>query len=473
MLARRASSSVLVADAAIVGSGVIGNAIALELSREAKLNVLVVDALPAAGSGSTSFSSGILRTMYSVPDAARFASEGASYFEGWRDYLEIPSFDADEEPTATLSRCGGLILRNPASADFLDKVLAAHEQVPGLEYEELTANEIAARFPDMDAASCFSPLSRVDETTFGEISNSARGNGGAYFPRTAYVADPQLAARDLANAARRTGRTAFAYGARVVSVDRRRGADGALRVGGVSLADGRRVEAPIVVNAAGPFSSAITRMAFPSSSEEIANDMRLTTRAMRQEVAYVPWRDAPGRLPLCSDLDAGIYFRPHGSDALLVGSTEPACDRPYLDVAIADPDEVQRPDGALAGLTDQWTNQVYRAALRLPNMPIPRAGESRGVAACYDVTEDWMPIYDKSSLPGYYMAIGTSGNQFKCAGVAGRLMREIVVRNETTGEDTDRSEWTFDLERTNGSIDPRAMFGRCRKVLETSGSVLG
>ena len=28
-----------------------------------------------------------------------------------------------------------------------------------------------------------------------------------------------------------------------------------------------------------------------------------------------------------------------------------------------------------------------------------------------DVSDDWIPIYDQSSLPGYYMAIGTSGNQ--------------------------------------------------------------
>ena len=31
--------------------------------------------------------------------------------------------------------------------------------------------------------------------------------------------------------------------------------------------------------------------------------------------------------------------------------------------------------------------------------------------ACYDASEDWTPIYDKSKLNGYFMAIGTSGNQ--------------------------------------------------------------
>jgi len=322
--------------------------------------------------------------------------------------------------------------------------------------------------------SCYAPPVRADDPQFGDASATDRGEGGVYFSQTAYVPDPQLAARNLADAARRTGRVEFVYNALVASVDKGRTG----RVSGLTLADGRRVEAPVVVNAAGPNSSQITRMAFEEGEGDrcrrlgdFDNDMRLTTRAMRQEVSYVPWKDAPSRLPLCSDLDAGIYFRPHGPDTLLVGSTEPACDRPFLDVSIEDPDEVQRPEGALAGLTDQWTNQVYRAALRMPEMPIPRAGESRGVVACYDVTEDWVPIYDKSSLPGYYMAIGTSGNQFKCAGVAGRLMREIVVRNEA-GEDTDAG-WTFSLERSGTAIEPCAMFGRRRDVLETSGSVLG
>ena len=44
----------------------------------------------------------------------------------------------------------------------------------------------------------------------------------------------------------------------------------------------------------------------------------------------------------------------------------------------------------------------------------------------YDVSNDWIPIYDRSSIDGYYMAIGTSGNQFKCTGPAGLLMASII-----------------------------------------------
>ena len=60
----------------------------------------------------------------------------------------------------------------------------------------------------------------------------------------------------------------------------------------------------------------------------------------------------------------------------------------------------------------------------------PGASGTQGIVAMYDVTTDWTPIYDKSALPGYYMAIGTSGNQFKNAGPVGKLMAALVVDGE-------------------------------------------
>ena len=47
-----------------------------------------------------------------------------------------------------------------------------------------------------------------------------------------------------------------------------------------------------------------------------------------------------------------------------------------------------------------------------------------------------MPIYDKSDLPGFYMAVGTSGNQFKNAPVAGHLMATLIDAVEN-GHDHD------------------------------------
>ena len=155
----------------------------------------------------------------------------------------------------------------------------------------------------------------------------------------------------------------------------------------------------------------------------------------------------------------------HGSEVggkVLIGGQEPACDVPEY---------VPDPDACREALSDNWTSLVYRAALRMPGLRVPNTAQ--GIVAMYDVTEDWMPVYDKSALEGYFMAIGTSGNQFKNAGVAGRLMRELIEASEG-GRDLDASPLQFRLQRVPGehTIDT-ATFSRRRPRLATSGSVMG
>ncbi|CAJ1432118.1 unnamed protein product [Effrenium voratum] len=327
-----------------------------------------------------------------------------------------------EDPPGGLARlraCGALTLRAPQSKVFLERVVASHRAV-GLPFEEWDADEIRRRLR-FDLQS-YGPQVRIDDDSFGEPTGPDLSSG-VYFPKTGYVSDPMLAACNLQAAAQATGRADFAFGREVTELLRRGGRAAGVRCGEEVF------EAPVVINVAGPHSSQITRLAF----EEGENDMAISTRPMRQEVAYVnsppnvSWGD-DGEGLLCTDLDTGIYFRPEVGGKILVGSVEPSCDDPFH-IYPSDPEAVY-PGGELASLTDQWTNQVYRLALRVPTLPLPEAGNVQGCAACYDVTEDlghdWVPIYDKSALPGFYMAIGTSGNQFKNAGPAARLMRELI-----------------------------------------------
>jgi len=63
-------------DAIIIGSGVIGNSVATELSR-AGFRTLNIEKLGGAGRGSTGYSSGICRMMYSIKESVQFAWDGA------------------------------------------------------------------------------------------------------------------------------------------------------------------------------------------------------------------------------------------------------------------------------------------------------------------------------------------------------------------------------------------------------------
>ena len=86
---------------------------------------------------------------------------------------------------------------------------------------------------------------------------------------------------------------------------------------------------------------------------------------------------------------------------------------------------VENPDDFNRQVTrEQWEAQVYRCARRIPTLPIPE--EMKGVVDLYDCSDDWIPIYDKSDLGGFYMAVGTSGNQFKNGPVVGHCMAELI-----------------------------------------------
>ncbi len=129
-----------------------------------------------------------------------------------------------------------------------------------------------------------------------------------------------------------------------------------------------------------------------------------------------------------------------------------------------DPDEYDQ------NFTNQWTTQVMREAQRVRGLRVP--GQARGLVDLYDVADDWIPIYDRSDLPGFYMAVGTSGNQFKNAPVAGKLMAELIEQVEA-GRDHDADPVALDMPYTRRSCNI-GFFSRLRKLNpDSSYSVIG
>jgi len=197
----------------------------------------------------------------------------------------------------------------------------------------------------------------------------------------------------------------------------------------------------------------------------VEEGMRVKTRSLRHEVHHVP---APPGVDFerdgchVSDADSGIYFRPDTGNSILVGSEDPPCDPK---IWIDDPDSFDR------GVTrEQWEAQVYRLARRIPSLAIPH--EQRGLVDLYDVSDDWIPIYDRSDLAGFYMAVGTSGNQFKNAGVVGLLMAELIDACEN-GHDHDRSPVQVRTRYTGVTLDA-GFYSRLRVTNPNSSfSVLG
>jgi len=106
----------------------------------------------------------------------------------------------------------------------------------------------------------------------------------------------------------------------------------------------------------------------------------------------------------------------------------------------------------------------------VPSLGIP--SKTRGVVDLYDASTDWIPIYDKSSLPGFYMACGTSGNQYKNAPIAGKLMASLIDYCEN-GNDHDADPMKFTLPYLGLETDA-GFYSRKRPInRESSFSVLG
>jgi len=158
--------------------------------------------------------------------------------------------------------------------------------------------------------------------------------------------------------------------------------------------------------------------------------------------------------------DAAIYTRPEIGNNILIGSEDPPCDEHRW----VDPDDYDR------NFSDQWTVQVQRLAQRFPGLGI--SSRLQGCVDLYDVTEDWIPLYDRSCVDGFYMACGTSGNQFKNAPVAGKAMAALIEYCEA-GNDHDARPMRYRLEHLDHEID-MATFSRLREVNQDSTfSVLG
>ena len=394
-------------DAIVIGAGVIGAAIGFELSKKG-YRTLNVDKLPAAGYGPTSNSCSIVRAHYSTYDGVAMAYENFFYWDDWPNYLGVE----DERGPAKYMKCGTVLLKGQDG--HYKKVLEQFDAV-GVPYEDWDLGTFREKVPEYSVSGFFPPT-RPENDSFWEKPSEAI-DGAIYTPDSGYVNDPQLASHNLQHAAEAVGGQ-FRFNEEVVRIRRSGGG-----VDGVTLKTGEEIDAPVVVNVAGPWSFVINRMA------DVEKGMNIKTRALRHKVHHIP---APADFDYehhgchTSDGDQAIYFRPEVGNHILVGSEDPECDP---QIWVEDPNDFGR-----EVTRAQWEAQVYRLARRIPGIKVPN--EPKGVVDLYDVSDDWIPIYDKSDLGGFYMAIGTSGNQFKNAAGVAHLMADLIDACEN-GHDHD------------------------------------
>ena len=426
------------AKAIVIGAGVIGSSIAFEMAAQG-YEVIAVDKAQGPGQGSTSASSAVVRFNYSTFDAVALAWESFHCWKNWPGHL-----GEKQERYSKMIDVGVVMLDAPVISG--EKTSQLFDAV-GIPYEVWNSTDLSKNVTGIDAGKYWPPK-KLDDDGFWEDAKEPLG--AIFTPNGGYIDDPLLATENLAQAALSAGVT-FRFKSKVTKILREGN-----KVTGVELDGSEKILADIAINAGGPWSNRINELA------GVGQDFTISVKPMRQEVHQIntPMNLLPG--PIVGDLDLGTYMRSTPTGSTLIGGTEPECDR--LDWV----DDVEAVN--LNRTKELFEAQVTRAARRFPALKIPNSPS--GIAGIYDVAADWTPIYDRTELDGFFVAIGTSGNQFKNAPMVGKLMTELVdaVR---AGRDHDVDPVKVRAKRTGNEINLGAFSRKRLFNADNTGTVMG
>jgi len=424
--------------AIVIGAGVIGCSIAFEMAAKG-YEVTTVDKAQSPGQGSTSASSAVVRFNYSTFDAVALAWESFHCWKNWPQHL-----GKKQERYSKMIDVGVVMLDAPVISG--EKTSQLFDAV-GIPYKVWNSTELSKNITGIDAGKYWPPK-RLDDEAFWEDAEESLG--AIFTPNGGYIDDPLLATENLAQAAMTAG-VSFRFKSKVTAILKEGN-----KVIGVEVDGNEKILADIVVNAGGPWSNRINELA------GVGQDFTITVKPMRQEVHQIntPMNLLPG--PIIGDLDLGIYMRSTPTGSTLIGGTEPECDQ--LDWV----DDVEAVN--LNRTKELFEAQVTRAARRLPALKIPNSPS--GIAGVYDVAADWTPIYDRTDLVGFFVAIGTSGNQFKNAPMVGKLMTELIEAVRA-GKDHDIDPVKVRAERTGNEINLGAFSRKRAFNADNTGTVMG
>ena len=368
----------LSSDVVVIGGSVVGSSAAWNLRQDGfEGRIVVVERDPSYAVASASLAMGGIRQQFCTRVTVQMVQHSV---ELWKTFDQRFA-RANYTPRAWFRQRGYLFLADSAAAATAMQRYEA-ERRAGARVQLLSRDDIRALVPDL----------ALDDIVFG-----------IFGPDDGYAA-PREVLSGL--------RAAAAEGAEfiedeVVGIDVSNGA-----ATGVRLASGRRVDAPVVVNAAGAWSGRVARMAGLNVPVEPMRQMLFRATLPR------PW---PYRFPMVID-PGGVHWR-HDDP---VSADDP-------DRIIAAFTKWDEPLGEnFAAASERWEAEFLPALVaRVPSFSGLR--DARGWSGLYEMTPDHNPVFgEHPAVRGLIFASGFSGHGLMMSPATGKIVSELVRTGRST-----------------------------------------
>ena len=352
------------ADVVIIGGGIIGVSIAYHLALK-KAGRIVLLEKGQLGEGSTSRCVGGIRLQFSTEINICFSLESMKAFEHFEE-----EFGVDPE----FKRIGYLFLATTPQEMEVFKENINLQQKFGIPVEVLSSGQIREGWSYL----------RMDDIL-----------GGTFCPRDGYAGPSEVLA-GFSKGARREGVKIYEM-TEALGISMEKG-----RVTSVQIKEGE-ISSPIVVNAGGPYASAIGDMV----------GVKIPVKPLRRQVFITaPFHLTDQSIPLTIDFHRGWYFRPEVDGLLLSG---PLDREPSFNTTID-----------YEAMADAAENATYRVPV------LEKARIVRGWAGLYEISPDNHAILGRvPEVNGFILANGFSGHGFQHSPAVGKAIAELIVEGRS------------------------------------------
>ena len=263
------------ANVVIIGSGIIGAAIAYYLTRSGISDVLVLEQGEIGSQGATSSCLGGLRTQFSTAVNIRFSLISRKVYQRFKEEFGV---DPGFKPY------GYLFLATTPKQWKIFNSTSRLMKVLDVPVESLSPQEVSRRWPFI----------RVDDLS-----------GGSYTKEDGFYSPIEILKAYVKKA--RQGGTVFMEKIQVTGISIKN-----KRAVGIQTKDGYKIKAGIVVNAAGPWAGRVASMA----------GLDLPIGPLKRHLFFTDtFHEIPKIFPMVIDVDSGWYMKREGRGLILGGPT--------------------------------------------------------------------------------------------------------------------------------------------------------